>query len=49
MLDAVGKAEAPAHAARRQIETLRGLLALIRDAVALPDAIAAKIDAALQG
>jgi hypothetical protein len=29
MLDAGGKAEAAAHAARHQIETLRGLLALI--------------------
>jgi hypothetical protein len=48
MLEAVGNAEAETHAARRQIETLRELLAAIRNAVELPAEFAAKIEAALR-
>jgi hypothetical protein len=48
MLDKVGEAEAETHAARRQVEAMRELLALIRDHVDLPDDIVAKIDAILR-
>jgi hypothetical protein len=48
MLDAIGEAEAATHDARRQIEALRELLALVRNHIDLPEAIAAKIDAALR-
>ena len=48
MLDEIGEAEAATHDARRQIEALRELLALIRDRIDLPEDIAAKIDAALR-
>jgi hypothetical protein len=48
MLDAVADAEAETHTARREIETLRELLALMRNAVELPGEIAAKIDAVLR-
>jgi hypothetical protein len=49
MLDALGDAEAETHTVRHQVEALRELLALIRDAVDLPEEIVAKIDAALRG
>jgi hypothetical protein len=48
MLDAIGEAEAETHNARRQVEALRELLALIRGHVDLPEEIVAKIDAALR-
>jgi hypothetical protein len=48
LLDKVGEAEAETHTARRQVEALRELLALIRDHVRLPEDIVAKIDAALR-
>jgi hypothetical protein len=48
-LDAIGDAVAETHDARRQVEALRELLSLIRDAVDLPEDIVAKIDAALRG
>jgi hypothetical protein len=48
LLEKVGEAEAGEHAARRQVEEIRELLALIRDHVTLPDDIVAKIDAVLQ-
>jgi hypothetical protein len=49
MRDKVGEAEAETHAARRQVETMRELLVLIRDHVDLPADIVAKIDAILRG
>ena len=49
MLEAVGEAEAERHAARREVEALRGLLAYIRDHLDLHEDIAAKIDAVLRG
>jgi hypothetical protein len=48
MIEAVADAEAAEHTARRQIEALRELLAVIRDSVELPDEIITKIDAALR-
>jgi hypothetical protein len=49
MLEAVADAEAETHSARRQVETLRELIAAIRDAVELPDELVARIDAVLRG
>jgi hypothetical protein len=49
MLDLVADTEHERDAARRQIEALRELLAAIRAAVELPEAIAARIDAVLRG
>jgi hypothetical protein len=46
--EAVAEAESETHTARREVEALRELLALIRDAVELPDDIVAKIDAVLR-
>jgi hypothetical protein len=48
MLQAIADAETAEHTARREIELLRELLAVIRDAVDLPEEIAARIDAALR-
>ena len=48
-LEELADSEVREHSARREIETLRELLALIRKAIELPDDIAAKIDAALRG
>jgi hypothetical protein len=48
MLEKVGEAEAETHAARRQLEAVRELLAYIRDHVALPEDVAAKIDELLR-
>jgi hypothetical protein len=49
MLEQVAEAEAETHDVRRQLETLRELLNLIRNAIDLPDDLAAKIDAVLRG
>jgi hypothetical protein len=47
MQEAVADAEAREHTARREVEMLRELLALIRDHVELPDEIVSKINAVL--
>jgi hypothetical protein len=49
LLEDLANTEVREHDARRQVEALRELLALIRDAVDLPEDIAAKIDAVLAG
>jgi hypothetical protein len=49
MFEAIGEAEAETHDARRQVESLRELLAFIRDHVELPEDIIAKIDVILRG
>jgi hypothetical protein len=48
MLEKVGEAEANEHAARRQVEDMREVLAMIRDHVTLPDDIVAKINEILK-
>lgn len=48
-IEALADSEVREHEARRQIEALRELLGLIRDAIDLPEDIVAKIDAALRG
>lgn len=48
-IEALAESEVREHDARRQVETLRELLAAVRDFVELPEDIAARIDAALRG